>query len=118
MGMFTVKVGVCSARKGDVRYVDALVDTGASHSTFPESFLQELGIEKLGHPKPFETAHKELLDLYTGEARLIVKGETRTVPVAFGSADRYILGATALQNFGLIPDTTAEELIPLPKFIL
>ena len=113
MGMFEVKVGLAHPFQREFHDHMTIVDTGAHHSVFPASVLEGLGVEPcdsaivvLGDGKSVEFA--------LGEARLRMEdGRERTVPVLFGSEDDlFLLGATTLQVFGLVPDTTDHRLVP------
>ena len=41
MGTFTTRVGIGNPKGREFHYVDALVDTGASHSMMPASLLEQ-----------------------------------------------------------------------------
>ena len=110
-----MRIGVGNPANGEFHWVNALVDTGASHSVMPAVFL-----EQLLHLSPTEEVIFTLADGATqryglGEARFKIEGRERTSPVVFGPEDRYLLGATSLQNFDLIADTTNHRLIPAPE---
>ena len=47
MGIFRVKIGIGNMEGGDLQEVDALVDTGATHTMAPGSFLQNLRIRPM-----------------------------------------------------------------------
>ena len=49
---------------------------------------------------------------------MTVAGTDGPNPVVFGEEGQYLLGATALQVLGLIPDTTRHKLIPAPSLPL
>lgn len=111
--MFEVKVGLAHPFQREFHDHMATVDTGAHHSMFPASVLEGLGVEAcdtaivmLGDGKSIEFA--------LGEARLRMEdGRERTVPVLFGTEDDlFLLGATTLQIFGLVPATTDHRLVP------
>ena len=91
-----------------------MVDTGASHSVFPEALLrEEIGVR----PKRFDSflvADGSKKTLPVGEARIVAENRDAYSPVVFGSEDRYLLGATTLQALGLIADTSNHKLIPAP----
>ena len=53
-----------------------------------------------------------------GEARFRIGDEEMSSPVLFGPEDRYLLGASTLQNFDLVADTTNHRLIPTPEITL
>lgn len=114
MGTFATRIGVTDGNGGPTRWVEAMVDTGASHSVFPETLLrEEIGIR----PKRFEDfqiADGSQITLPVGEVRIVVEGREAYTPVVFGSENRYLLGATTLQVLGLFPDTSHHKLIPTP----
>ena len=117
MGIFYVEVGIGRPAEGDFRTVTPLVDTGAIHSLMPASLLAELGLT------PDEQVALTLADGSTveygyGEARFAVAGRQRTCPVIFGPDGQYLLGATTLEAFNLIADTTGGRLAPAPKLPL
>ena len=111
MGEFTWPVGVRSADGERMETVDALVDTGASYSLFRRSMLERLGIatlERVG----FELADRSIVEYDVGEALLQINGRERTTSVMFGDDDAEpLLGANALQEFLLVVDPVAEELV-------
>ena len=111
MGEFTWPVGVWSGDGERMESVDALVDTGASYSLFPRSMLERLGIailERYG----FEMADRSIVEYDVGEALLRVNSRERTTSVMFGDDDdQPLIGANALQEFLLLVDPVAEELV-------
>ncbi|MFQ5772170.1 MAG: hypothetical protein ACE5HX_16655 [bacterium] len=91
------------------------VDTGALYSFVPEDKLHSIRIEPL---------HSRELILADGwrDRRLLGKAlfnieeinETLTCPVIFApKASLYLLGATALENFGVDADPTTKKLKPI-----
>ena len=111
MGEFYWPVGVWSVDRERMETVDALVDTGASYSMFPRSMLERLGIWRLERVG-FELADRSVVEYDVGEAQLRVNGRERTTSVMFGEdEDEPLLGANALQEFLLVVDPVAEELI-------
>ena len=111
MGEFYWPVGVRSVDRERMETVDALVDTGASYSMFPRSMLERLGIWRLERVG-FELADRSVVEYDVGEAQLRVNGRERTTSVMFGEdEDEPLLGANALQEFLLVVDPVAEELI-------
>ena len=115
MGMFSVKLGVKNECDRGTEWVQAFVDTGALYTVLPASLLRNLvGIEPT-RTMEFVLADESRKEYPVGEARLCVNGKEATSPVVFGeSENQYLLGATTLQIFGLIADTTNERLAPLP----
>jgi hypothetical protein len=118
MGTFTTRVGIGNPQGGEFHWVDALVDTGASHSMMPASLLQQT----------LNLSPKEELLFVLGDGReqrygfgaALMRVEEREMPcpVIFGPEDQYLLGATSLQAFNLIPDTTNHRLVAMRKLTI
>jgi predicted aspartyl protease len=95
------------------------VDTGALYSFVPEDRLNEIGV------RPLRTRELILADgrrdrRLLGEAVLAVPqlNESLTCPVIFAPKDSlYLLGATALENFGVQADPTTQQLKPIAAVI-
>ena len=115
MGYFSVPVhiGHPAIPGGDLRPVDAVVDTGASDSMFPASLLEELHIEPEG-TYPCRYANGETDVRSYGEAAIRIGDTTRICPVIFGPDRHFLLGATTLEFFKLAVDPVAQELVPVP----
>lgn len=112
MGEFTWPVGVWSADGERLETVDALVDTGASYSLFPRSMLERLGIAKR-FVLPFEQADGSVIDRDVGQAVLVINDTESSMRVIFGDDDaESLIGSNALQEFLLLVDSVAEELVP------
>ena len=111
MGIFyqTVKVG--NPAGGDFVEINAMVDTGATDSMFPESLLTSIHVQPL-------TSHIYILadgsevELPYGQAVIEINGETRYCPVVFGNGDEVLLGATTLEIFKLLVDPNTLSLRP------
>ena len=111
MGEFNWPVGVWSADGERLETVDALVDTGASYSMVPRRMLERLGIEKR-FVLPFEQADGSVIDRDVGLAMLVINNTESSMRVIFGADDaEALLGANALQEFLLVVDPVAEELV-------
>jgi predicted aspartyl protease len=120
MGMFQVRVRVSNPSDRS-RFFDEnfWVDTGALYSFIPEGRLNDLGI------RPLRTRELILADgrrdkRSLGEAVLTIPqlDESLTCPVIFAPADSlYLLGATALENFGVQADPTTQQLKPIAAVI-
>ena len=120
MGMFQVRVRVSNPVNRS-RYFeeDFWVDTGALYSFIPETRLHEIGIA------PLRTRELILADgrhdqRSLGEAVLSVSqlNESLTCPVIFAPENSlYLLGATALENFGVQADPTTRRLRPIAAVI-
>lgn len=94
---------------------DFWVDTGALYSFVPEDRLEEIGLP------PLRTRELILADgrrdrRLLGEALFTLHQfeETLTCPVVFAPKQSlYLLGATALENFGVDADPAAKRLKPI-----
>ncbi|MEX2317346.1 MAG: hypothetical protein WD669_09360 [Pirellulales bacterium] len=120
MGMFQVKVRISNPESPDRAFEDLFwVDTGALYSFVPGKRLEEIGL------KPIRSRELIMADgrrdtLQLGEARFNIEqlGETLTCPVIFGPEDSLnLLGATALENFGVDADPTTKKLKPILAII-
>lgn len=90
--------------------VSALVDTGATNSMLPASLLYELGIE------PVETRFArvedgERVELQTAWARFSTQGRNAVARVAFGPEGQCLIGATTMEDLGLVVDTVDQRLV-------
>ena len=120
MGMFQVKVKVTNPAHPESFFEEMFwVDTGALYSFVPEARLNSIGI------KPLRARELVLADgrrdrRLLGEALFSVPelGETLTCPVIFAPANSlYLLGATAMENFGVQADPTEQRLKPIAVVI-
>ena len=118
MGTFNTQVGVGNPADREFQWVEALVDTGATYSMMPASLLGELLHLSPAREVVFTLADGREQRHGVGEARFKIEDQEQTSPVIFGPEDLYLLGATSLQTFGLIADTTNHRLIPAPKLTL
>lgn len=94
-----------------------LVDSGAVYSVLPEQILKKLGIKAIDK-QTFLLANGEEVEKQIGEARFSFRGKERTAPVIFGDPGVFLLGATTLENLGLILDPLRRELKPLPMLLM
>lgn len=112
MGEFFWDVGVWSIDRERMETVSAMVDTGASYSMFPRSMLERLGIAPIGQ-RGFEQADGSVIQRDIGQALLVINGDESYIRVIFGDNDAdSLIGSNALQEFLLLVDPVAEELVP------
>ncbi|HEU0039203.1 MAG TPA: Retroviral aspartyl protease [Verrucomicrobiae bacterium] len=120
MGMFQVKVKVANPAQPEKFFEEMFwVDTGALYTFVPEERLASIGL------KPLRMRELILADgrrdrRLLGEALLFVTeiGETLTCPVVFApTGSLYLLGATAMENFGVQADPTEQRLKPVAAVI-
>ncbi len=92
--------------------VNALVDTGASLTQIPAPVLEDLGVEP-EETQRFILADGSIRDFPVGEARIELQGRFKTVSIVFGApGSNALLGALALEEFGLAADARNKRLIP------
>jgi clan AA aspartic protease len=118
--MFQVRVAVTNPKDPSRSFEeDFWVDTGALYSFIPEDRLNEIGLEPL-RTRELVLADGRPTQRLLGEARVTIAelGETLTCPVVFGPpGSLYLLGATALENFGVDADPVARRLKPISAVI-
>jgi predicted aspartyl protease len=120
MGMFQIKVTVANPDSPEMSLQEPFwVDTGALYSFAPEDRLQAIGIvPKFTRDFVFADGKKDRR--MVGEAVFTIEGldEQITCLVVFGPpGSLYLLGATALENFGVQADPTAQKLRPITAVI-
>lgn len=120
MGMFQVKVTVANPGDPARAFEEPFwVDTGALYSFAPEDRLHAIGIQpRFTRDLIFADGKKDRR--LVGEAALSIQGtnETITCLVVFGPpGSLFLLGATALDNFGVQADPTAQRLRPITAVI-
>jgi len=120
MGMFQVRVRVSNPTERSRFFEENFwVDTGALYSFVPEERLKEIGISPL-RARELILADGRRDRRLLGEAVLTISqlDESLTCPVIFAPADSlYLLGATALENFGVQADPTTQQLRPIAAVI-
>jgi clan AA aspartic protease len=94
--------------------VDLLVDTGATYTLLPPELVAGLGL-----PTPYQRrvllGSGERVTYRIGEVRIRIGDEERTTVFYAGpSGSRALLGAVALEQFGLAADPLAGRLFPAP----
>ena len=119
MGMFQVNVGVANPQSSKSFREPFWVDTGALYSFAPEDRLKSIGIvPKFTRDFVFADGRRERR--LVGEAAFTIEGcdDTITCLVVFGPPDSlFLLGATALENFGVQADPTTQRLRPITAVI-
>lgn len=116
MGMFKKKVRVSNIKKPELFFEEEFwIDTGAIYSFVPEDYLQKIGVE------PYATRNLILAD-GRQQARLLgfcdlqIEGLEGNIPCPVVFAPKgslFLLGATALENFGVEADPINKQLKPI-----
>ncbi len=113
MGTFYVTLMVADRFRERYVHVDALVDTGSTFTSLPESLLDDLGIERENTGR-FELADNRVVEYPIGETRLRLENQEGTVRVMFAPDDEIpLIGATTLEILMLGIDPVAEKLVPV-----
>ena len=95
------------------RYVNvgAMVDTGSTYTSLPESMLEDLGIER-EETDVFKLADNRLVEYSMGETRVRLEGRELTVPVIFAANDSTpTVGRITLAILGLGMDQVEQKLV-------
>jgi len=95
------------------------VETGALYSFVPENRLEQIGIPPLRTRELIRADGRRDRRLL-GEGVLTIPqlDESLTCPIVFAPKDSlYLLGATALEIFGVEADPTSQQLTPIAAVI-
>ena len=116
MGTFYVTIQVADRFRERYVNVDAMVDTGSTYTSLPETMLEELGIER-EETDVFELADNRLVEYDLGDIRLRLEGREHYVPVIFAPDNATpLVGAVTLEILRLGIDPVAERLVPVTAF--
>ena len=113
MGTFRTDVEIENPQRPGLRRVlhQALVDTGAELSWFPQAVLEELGVarRKVWH---FRRADGTILSRWTGAVNVYVAGTWTVDEVVFGEhGDLVLLGARSLEGLNLRVEPVGKRLV-------
>jgi clan AA aspartic protease len=113
MGTFEIKVSIGGMTSDRFIEIDAVADTGSTHTLLPREILSTLGIRSIDRI-PFELADQRVVEHEVGEVRLRVDGRERVVLVVFGEEGASpLIGATTLELFNLGVDPVGRKLVPV-----
>ena len=117
MGTFSLEIQIGNQETGEFLRLEALVDTESTYTLLPSEVLNRLSIKSVGQ-RDFELADQRSVRYDVGEARLRLNGSELTVLVVFApDGTSPLLGATALELFGLATDPVNQRLIPVPALL-
>ena len=118
IGVFQVELEIGDPQGEHFETVDALVDSGATYTTLPESLLLKLGVVPLSRAN-FILADGSRMKRGIGQTWMRLRGEEFIVPVVFGTeATQPLLGAVTLEIFRLGIDPVRQRLIPVDGLLL
>lgn len=118
MGTFAVEIEVAALDRREYRTVEAMVDTGATYVCLPSSLLRRIGV--VPHERrSFVLADGSRIEQDVGRAWVRLDGREEVTLVVFGTeGSAPLLGAVALETFGLAVDPMARRLLPVPGYLL
>ena len=111
MGTFRVTIEIGDPEVETWESIDALVDTGSSHTWVPRQILERLHVNPQ-FVREFETADGRIIprDMATTMARW--DGEVMPTLVVFADeGDAVLLGAYTLEGFALAADPVNQRLV-------
>ena len=115
--LFRHTVEIIGADGVSSRSIEAIVDTGASYLTAPETLLRELGIEA-EERIPLRLADGRRVERELGEVRVRIMGRTATTGVIFAvGSDPILLGSHALEAVRLAVDPWSKRLVDFTPFL-
>jgi predicted aspartyl protease len=118
VGVFTIAVEFGDPAGRRYERVDALLDTGASHSALPAARLRALGVEP-GDRGRFRLASAEIVSRDVGQTWVRIDGRTIMTVVVFADEDAVpLLGAVTLEELRLGVDPIARKLIDVPAYLV
>ncbi|MEO0107703.1 MAG: hypothetical protein ABIK62_00830 [candidate division WOR-3 bacterium] len=116
MGMFKKRVKVSNIKDPGKCFEDEFwVDTGALYSFVPEDRLELIGVEPLARRNLILADGRQDARLF-GFANFEIEGLEGIIPCPVIFAPRgalLLLGATALENFGVAADPIQKDLRPI-----
>ena len=108
---YTIHIGDTTRSRFET--VEAWVDTGASYTLVPSTILETLGHTPT-HWRSFRPANGDIVEMGLCQVPLRIGEETSIVSCVFGDNDsEALLGATALEEFGLGVDPVNHTLVPI-----
>ena len=120
MGMFKKKVKVSNSKDSEQFFEeDFWVDTGALYSFIPENYLEKIGVEPITKRSLIRADGRVDTRLF-GFCDFHIEGLEGNIPcpVIFApKSSLFLLGATALENFGVEVDPIQKKLIPMLAII-
>ena len=118
VGTFSVTIEVGDASGSRYEALEALVNTGASYLAVPRTVLESLGVE-VSEQRPFRLADGREADYDVAVASLRLDGRSFPVVAVFGDeGSGALLGAVALETFGLGVDPVGQRLVPLSGLLM
>jgi predicted aspartyl protease len=117
MGTFRVEFEVGNPEGRRFERLQALVDTGASHTVVPSSLLRSLGVPVRWRWQ-FQMADDRVVERDAGYTLVRLDGRVAPTVVVFGDEGvEALLGAATLETFSLAMDPVRRRLVPVPGLL-
>jgi len=116
MGMFKIKIKVSNVKDSSFYFENEFwVDTGALYSFIPEEYLERIGVEAATKRNlVLADDRKDTRRLGFCDFQINGFDGRITCPVIFApKGSLFLLGATALENFGVDADPVQKKLKPI-----
>ena len=111
VGTFFVDFVLWNLQMDRSQSLNGLVDTGSTFPQAPASLLEELGIERTEAMR-FRLADGSRTELSLGNVMLELEGRFAPIRIVFGpEGSGVLLGALALESFGLAADVSNQQLV-------
>ncbi len=118
MGAFSVPVEVGNVDGTSYAFLDALSDTGASYLVVPRSILSAVGA-RVAERRKLTLADGREVEMDVGAVSLRLDGRSFPVLAVFGGDEAgTLLGAVALETFGLAADPVRGRLVPVSGLLM
>lgn len=118
MGTFRYPMILHSSDEARTRSLDALVDTGATHTWVPSDVLVDLGYRP-AFRRRLRLADGTIIEREGGEVRVEIDGSILTTIVIYGdSGSEPLLGAFTMEGFSLASDPAGQRLIPVVALLM
>ena len=114
MGTFSVSARLANPQRPEQNLaIDLLVDTGATWTMLPGEIVTRLGLTT-PRQRMVTLASGERVTYPAGQVAIHLNGEEVTTVFLAGPAGSLtLLGAVALEEFGLAPDPVRKTLVPV-----
>ena len=117
VGSFRVPIEIARMDGGRFDRLDALVDTGATYTTWPRDRLKALGVQP-EEQWPFVLADGREVNFDLAWAQIRINGKTQPTIVIFGEPGAEpLLGVFALEGFRLAADPVNHQLVSVPGLL-
>jgi len=117
MGVFSIPIECGDPQGEQFEGVDALVDTGASHTALPASMLRRLGVQPREQGR-FQLADGSVVLRDVGQTWVRINGRSVITVVVFADEGAVpLLGAVTLEEMRLGVDPVARKLVEVTAYL-